>query len=357
MSLAQNKKPEVNKGKLGEKERHQRRRVMRGVLLFMGLAFCIGVALLFRERTNATTAVLNHYTYTDLCEGRGALYFDEMVPELLPAPEEAIQVEDGKRVRVDTPIYALNAEQKKRVQLLLNARQAAGEAAGTAEKKQWALAEAALDTGVVQAPFSSTVQFTKDGYEQLFDAEALSVVQPGDLAHVPEDTVLQPGLKFVENRSYALAVDLPPTLRTRTWSVGKKYALLLNDVKIEGELREVRGEPESGELLIFTIRGGYEAVREDRFPEVRIEVQRHMAFFVPTRAVFEEKGQYYCYVLDASDIARKTELHIMDASPDFTRFVVYAYSKAERSEKQERQLQDFDRILLNPQGTQEGELR
>lgn len=324
----------------------------------MALAFLIGVSLLFRERANATTAILNHYTYTDLCEGRGALYFNEMVPELLPVPDaDETLVEDGKRVRIDTPIYELSEEQKKRVQLLLTARQAGGEAAGTAEQKQWAAAEAALDSGVVQAPFSSTVQFTKDGYEQLFDLDALSVVQPGDLAHIPEETEMQPGLKFVENRSYSLAVDLAPTLRTRKWIVGKKYALTLNEECMEGELREVRGEPKSGELLIFTIRGGYDAVRSDRFPTVRIEVQRHTAFFVPTRAVFEEKGQYYCYVLDDSDIVRKTELQVMDASPDFERLVVCAYSKAERREKKERQLQDFDRILLNPKGTQEGELR
>lgn len=367
-----NRKTAVTANSSGQREpkgaqRKKNKRVStrrKTLVLFSVLMLTLFLFVFYRNRRRETLTITHAIEYREQASGTGCLFYNEYAPDFLVGVEViSPAISSGTRVSVETGILPLDSAAAQRAQQELTAKQkslsAQPESVREKQAAQVQYLDRVIQTGQVIAPGSTVVHYSLDGYERLCRPESLFRLLPGDLCQnraVQEYTSV-PGIKFVDNRLFYLAVDLPRATLARSWKVKEDYAIHLNeDVSLTGRLELVKTADNNAQILVFSFREGYEKIKDIRFCGAVIERGMKTAFLIPIQSVFYENGKAYCYALNSDDVARKTQLDILDSSLDIRQFVVRAWSAEARAQKEERQLRTFDRVLLNPVGIVEGEM-
>ncbi len=333
-------------------------------VLFSALILALFLFVFYRHRRHETLTITQTIEYREQVSGTGCLFYNEYAPDFLAGVEvKSPAVSSGTRVSVETGILPLDSAAAQRAQQEMTAKQkslsAQPESVRGKQAAQIQYLDRVIQAGQVLAPGSTVVHYALDGYEQLCQPESLSRLLPGDLYRNREaqESSSVPGIKFVDNRLFYLAVDLPRATLARSWKVKEDYVIHLSeDVSLTGRLEFVKTADDNAQILVFSLREGYEKVQDIRFCNAVIERGTKTAFLIPIQSVFYENGKAYCYALSSDDVARKTQLDILDSSLDIRQFVVRAWDAEARAQKEERQLRTFDRVLLNPEGIVEGEM-
>lgn len=281
-------------------------------------------------------------------EGRGAFIFHEYAPDVfqhLDWPKDALHgVNTEIRYRVDTPLIKLDESVRRRLE------SAATRLAGTAEEEYL---KNMLQQDAVLTPFSGIVYPFSDGYESLFTPESLNLLSPGDLGSENASHQEFSGLKFIDNRLFYLALDLPQSVLPMDVRLNEEYTLKTDkNVILHGKLVR-RSDDELGRsLLIFSLRDGVLRIRGERFAQIRLVLSEAECYRIPGTAIVREGAETFCYVLDKNHVAKKIPVHLMGAEKKNDEFFVAGGDDND----DEAALRRFDRVILRPQNVKEGGL-
>lgn len=347
------------------RKKNRKRRALRKLvlgLLVMALIIAGGVAV-WKSGDPGLTELLRTHQYEKRISGSGVLVFSEYAPGFLSGVKvEDDNVEAGKRLRVGDELFSLDSADKNLVQAEIERWKREEKSGGhrIEARERIDFLERVLKTGRVTAPFSSTVEVTLDGYESLFNPRDLDTWAPGDVPERENATERRPGLKFVDNRLFYLAVDLKPTHLDQGWKLDPEsdnmYSLLVNDTPVNGRLLRIAKDGSGRTLLIFALRDKFDELRNLRFASVDIIQASEQAFKIPIDSVFQDGDQMFCYVLNADQTAAKTQVHILDINARENVFIVKAVNPAAKEKTPLRQLKVFDRVIRNPEGITDGKL-
>lgn len=190
-----------------------------------------------------------------------------------------------------------------------------------------------------------------DGLEELFQPALLFSLEPGDL-NIKNARVfsLRPGLKWVEDRLFYLALDLPARLVERPLVPGETYPLLIEEkTRLMGDLDRLVTRPDGRSLAIFSLRTGFDQLSGQRFVSAQVIEKEQDAFQLPLDAVESDgEGRYFCYRLDRANRAQKVAVQLLGKKDDIF------YVAAQQSDPKQKSLQAFDRILLPAKKVAEG---
>ncbi len=203
---------------------------------------------------------------------------------------------------------------------------------------------------ILSGPYGR-IQLAIDGFENLLTPASLMSLEPGDLSRpILSAPSPSPGLKFVEDRLYYLAVDCPSTVRPRTFAVGKTTDLRLEDgLVLTGKLDMVRKDAKGRELYFFSIREGYEEIKNRRFSSVEILLPVENVYEVPVDCLAKDQGTVYCFLLDQSGKAVKVTVEIAG-----TRDKMVFIRAEDPASSKKTVLQPYDQLLKNPEKVTEG---
>lgn len=306
--------------------------------------------------------ILQTYTYHKQKTGDGVFVFHEFAPSALQSldfTEDQVLVEDGERVRVDDRILELDEENRNILSRSLDQLRAKKNQDGLlaielqAIEMEISYLETILEDGAVLAPHSSIVQFSFDGYEKLYSPYSLAYLAPSDINRNKTLEETKPGIKFVDNRIFYLAVDLSQTVSESDWDLGKTYSLIVNDnAELEGKLQYISSNQKNEEVLIFAIRDGYSLIEDLRFTKVNVVEDKQSGFILPSSSIYEEDGKYYCHIYNEANIVEKVEVNLLDVFLEDEEVVV-AYE--DDADPRTRELEIYDRLILDPSKTEEGD--
>lgn len=281
-------------------------------------------------------------------EGRGVFIFYEYAPDVFQHydwPKDALHgVNTEIRYRVDTPLIKLDESVRRRLET------AATRLAGTAEEEYL---QNMLKQDAVLTPFSGMVYPFSDGYESLFTPESLNLLSPGDLGTENASHQEFPGLKFIDNRLFYLALDLPQSVLPLDVRLNEDYTLKTDkNVILHGKLVRRSDDALGRSMLIFSLRDGVLRIRGERFAQIRLVLSEAECYRIPGSAIFREGAETFCFVLDKNQVAKKIPVHLMGAEEKNDEYFVAGGDDA----GDEAALRRFDRVILRPQNVKEGGL-
>lgn len=281
-------------------------------------------------------------------KGRGAFLFYDYVPTPLQGQLlEAGKVEDGERRKGGEALGPLSEEEKRELERSL--AQEAGTVVGDYYQKM-------LDQGQALMPFSGLVTTTIDGYEDLLRPDMLEDLSPTDIPFQETGKREKRGLRFIDNRVFYLALDLPRRIHGQDWKIGGEYSLETDQgSRLSGRLESVHSLPSGEELLLFSLHDGLLQVVDQRFCSISLEVSYHKAFRIPISACFAEGSQTYCFIQDKDNLVTKVSLQVLEADLDQGEFLVEAEQK-KGEENPYPTLSLYDRLILDPKNLEEGDL-
>lgn len=205
---------------------------------------------------------------------------------------------------------------------------------------------------ILSAPYGRVLLHC-DGFENILTPSSLMGMEPGDLAHpLTSEKTLFHGLKFVEDHLYYLAVDCPSTVRPRSFTPGQATDLRLeNGVILTGHLNMVRKDKDGRELYIFSMREGYEEIKNLRFARLEILGPGENVYSVPVDCLAKDSSGVYCYLLDQSRKAVRINVEIAGS-----RDKAILIRTEETTSSKKAVLQPYDQLLKNPEKITEGKI-
>ena len=300
--------------------------------------------------------MISPVNYQRIREADGVFFFYEFAPDCLQNMEwKAFLYEEGDRVRIDSPILALSEEEMDEENIRLKKLHKEKKKKLTNFQKSYLKKEEdylkkMLDSKQVFMPFSGILSLSVDGYEDFFSLEHLEKLQPGDFyGNIPQENKKMEGIKFLDNRTYYLVCDLNQSLIQENWELEKTYNLQINkELILEGKLNKFVMDEFQRTLLIFELHDHFEKIYQDRFVDLAIILDETPAYFIPRDSLFEEKKNYFVYVLDKNKKAKKQKVDLLDFDFSSQNWLV------KREEKAEDALSNFDQIFLRPEKVKEG---
>lgn len=344
-----------------ELKQERKKRKTNLFYLFPFFALIAVLLLLFiQTRKPQTFTIMETYSYIHQEIGDGLTVFNEYAPNFLKGLNtESLGMREGQRMRVDDYISNLDDDMFLNIQEDLSVYRSKLQELDNSPLELEELdfridyLEKVLDKGQVLVPKSSIVSFTLDGYEELYSPLYLDSIQPGDL-HV-NDLASSPlsGIKFIDNRIYYVMVDLPQSVEIREWSLGSEYELIYDgESSIRAILNQVKTDDLNRQLLLFTARDDIFKVLDKRFGKISIASQPIESYLLPTSAIYEEGGIYYCHRVNENNVIEKVEISLVDSFIESKEFVVQATVNEEGIES----IKLYDRIIVDPSASQIGEI-
>ncbi|WP_308540380.1 HlyD family efflux transporter periplasmic adaptor subunit [uncultured Murdochiella sp.] len=314
------------------------------------LLLVVGLAVFFLRRLihPKTFTLVQTERVEFVREGRGAFVFYEYAPDVFQqvdwSKEDIRSVNTDIRYRVNTPVLKIDESLRRRLE------SAVTRVAGKTEEEYL---QKMLKENAVLTPFSSMVYPFSDGYESLFTPESLHFLSPGDIGTENLSHQEYSGLKFVDNRLFYLALDLPQSVLPLDVTLHEEYTLKTDkEVTLHGELIRRSDDPLGRSLLIFALRDGFLRIRGERFSSIRLLLSEADCYRIPSSAVFREGVETFCYVLDKNHVAQKIPVRLMDNAEESDELLVFGGDE----EKEKGALHRFDRVILRPQEVKEGGL-
>lgn len=223
----------------------------------------------------------------------------------------------------------------------------------SSEGREWEKAyfEEVIKTNqILSAPYGR-VRLGCDGFENILTPASLMGMEPGDLADpLTSEKTLFHGLKFVEDRLYYLAVDCPATVRPRSFTPGQATDLRLEGgMVLTGRLDLVRKDKDGRELYIFSMREGYDEIKDMRFTRLEILGPGENVYSIPVDCLAKDSGGVYCYLLDQSRKAVRINVEIAGS-----RDKAILIRTEETTPSKKIVLQPYDQLLRNPEKITEG---
>lgn len=350
-----NREEKHNKGN----GRKKRKTAVYILLPFFALA--AGLILLFvQTRKPSTIALMETYSYIHQETGDGLLIFNEYAPDFLKNSNlDQTGLQEGRRIRVDDYISSLDETAADRVREEIKVLQ---NKLTNPENENISREEVSfkidylskvLERGQVIAPKSSMIKLSLDGYEELYSPATITDLQPGDIQVNEQRTTLTTGIKFIDNRIFYVAVDMTQGIEPRDWSIGSEYELIFDgETTIQGILDQIKTDDLNRQLLIFSARNDISSVLDMRFGKVSVASDPLVSYLLPTSAVYEEDGKYYCHRINEQNIIDKVELVLVDSFIDSEEFVV----QPTLNEYDQESIKLYDRIILDPSPSQIGEI-
>lgn len=206
-------------------------------------------------------------------------------------------------------------------------------------------------SSLLSGPYGRVIK-SLDGFESLISPEMLFTLIPTDLEGGSFESNKLKGLKFVEDRLFYLAVDLEESKSSIKFKQGLNYDLELeNSEKIEGKLDLIKTDDQARNMFIFSIRNGYDKVKNKRFQKIKIYGPTINAFRIPLECLANDGNMSYCYKLNYKNIAQRVNLDIIKID-DNTALV----NNIDEKDKSLGKLSSYDRILYKPESVKEGQM-
>lgn len=328
------------------------KRAKRRVPVIPLLLLVVALALLFffmRRVFHPKTITLVQTEHVEQSrEGRAAFIFYEYAPDVfqhIDWPKDALQgIKTEIRYRVDTPLLKLDEPLRRRLE------SAATRLAGRPEEEYM---QRMLKADAVLTPLSGLVYPFSDGYETLLTPASLNLLQPGDLGTENVAKQEYSGLKFVDNRLFYLALDLPQSVLPLDVQLQEEYILKTDkDVVFRGKLVRRAEDSLGRSLLIFTLRNGVLRARGERFATIRVVLSEADCYRLPSSAIFREGKQNYCFVLDKNHVAKKVPVHLMATEKQKDAYLVVGG----KEKGKDAGLHRFDRVIIHSEEVKEGGL-
>lgn len=343
-------------------KRHRRRRYIRRLSAIIAVVVLLILAVMLIRRRASTSVISEQITYRKSLHGKGAFFFYEFAPDFLQG--ETLNISEkflNRRLRAETGILPLKENALKRYQTLLDEKKKAAEAAepelsaNTEMERELRYLKQVIDAKQILVPKAGLVSLKLDGYESLYRPQSLNALLPGDISFDQTDMVIMPGLKIVDNRKFFLAVDLPQTLHARSLSLGQYCDVQIDDkTSLNGRIERIVSDELNRTLIILSMDAGFDRVRDRRYIDAEIRLEERSAFKLPIDAVVNISGRYYCYILDASGIAHKRRVELLDTIESERVFIVAAHLPKDEKGESERTVERLDRVVLDPGSVKEG---
>ncbi len=203
---------------------------------------------------------------------------------------------------------------------------------------------------VLSGPYGRVIK-SLDGFENLISPPLLLSIMPGEIERGKFTNNKLKGLKFVEDRHFYLVMDLEDAKSSENFKQGRNYEIELEDGnKIEGVIDLIRSDKEGGKLFIFSIRTGYEKVKDKRFQDVKLYGPSVNAFRLPMDCLANDGEKSYCYKLNFKNRAQRVNVNLVKVEDN------YALVQVPEEEKKNGDLSSYDRVLFNPQSVKEGQM-
>ncbi|MDY6146704.1 MAG: glycerol-3-phosphate 1-O-acyltransferase PlsY [Peptoniphilaceae bacterium] len=293
-------------------------------------------------------------------KGRGVFYFQEYAPAIfLGESFSSSEIHTEERYRVNSELADLSEEQLARISnenmRLQHWKEKEDISKDLSFLRNKAYLEMLLQTKKLIMPFSGMISFQLDGLESLYRVENLAMLLPEDIETNFKQTPMQ-GIKFIDNRRFFLALSLPSKSRESEYGIGREYVLHIDeDAVLKGKLNSIKTDEHGKKLLVFSFDDGFQLIRNKRFADVTLDVQKAASYSLPIAAVMREKKKYYCYVVNRSNTAVKTQVFPIDSDLEQGIFYIAATPPKEDTDSKSRKIKQFDEVLKKPEGVQEGD--
>lgn len=323
------------------------------------LVVALGIGYLV-TKSDRVIQLLNVQRYEDIVRSKGFLAFQEISPKFLIGTKLDLQdVDKDARVSKDTKIAPLDAatETSARSELQELQRQLASVTSDTERsriQRNIDYLDQVIQSKQVFAPRASFVASGLDGYESILTPENVLEMRPGDIDFTDSSGSTMDGVKFVDNRMFYLVTEVAQQVVAMEWKIGSFYKVEIAETEVSAKLISVQQDDTNAQMLVFEVSEDYEQLRNKRSVDVTILRQELDAFTIPLTSAFEENNKVYCYILNADDIAVKTQVHLVGVTDEGMSLVVRALNETERANEKDRQLRRFDQVVVKPEGVVEG---
>lgn len=277
---------------------------------------------------------------------------EEITEKAKPENKESDQEEDFKEITGNfKPSFSLKPNENPHQYPMLGDSKPVIDPNDPSKNWETKYLQKVLSGGYILAgPYGRVIK-SLDGFENLISPQLLLTILPGDIERGNFKNNKLKGLKFVEDRHFYMVMDLDDPKNSGNFKQGKNYEVELeNGNKIEGVIDLIRSDKDGGKLFIFSIRTGYDKVRDKRFQDVKLYGPSVSAFRLPMACLDNDGDKSYCYKLNYKNKAQRVNVDLLKVEDK------YALVKVPEEDKKKGDLTSYDRVLFKPQSVKEGQM-